>query len=273
MSTTSATKLCAVIGAPVAHSLSPAMHNAAFAYLGLDYVYAACAVANVPAAIVGAAALGFAGLNVTVPHKESALVACAPDAIARAVGAVNTITFDRGRAFGTNTDVVGLEHAIDALVTMPLRRAVVFGAGGAARAALYVLFARGVSVSVCSRRSRRLEVGGRQLVASAISDLGPAGIEQIVAEADLIIDSTPLGLADGAFCWPIAAAHEDAAVIDLVVRRETPVSRAAKARGLRVQVGDVMLLQQGVAAFERFTGVAAPVDVMRAALARAMEAT
>ncbi len=266
--------MCAVIGWPVAHSLSPAMHNAAYSHLALDYAYAAFPVptGEVAAAIAGAQALGFAGLNVTVPHKEAALACCVPDAVAKAVGAVNTITFDGGAAAGTNTDVYGLEQTLSALAPAKLARAVILGSGGAARAAAYVLAARGIAFSVCARRERRIHVGDRHLEVFSIDALGSRFFEELLAEADLLVDATPLGLGDEPTPWPVAALRSDAVVVDLVVRKQTPLSRAATARGLRVQVGDVMLLHQGAAAFTRFTGVAAPVEVMGTALHSAMEA-
>lgn len=274
MSLTAATRLCGVIGWPVGHSLSPAMHNAAYAHLGLPYAYAALPVraGDVGAAIDGARALGFVGLNVTVPHKEEALRCCDADDLARAVGAVNTVCFDGATAVGTNTDVLGLERALEALGPDELRRAVIFGAGGAARAAAYVLDARGVAITVCARRARQLDVSGRRHPVVAVDDLGQSGLGELLAAADLVVDATPLGLRDDPTPWPISALRDEARVLDLVVRAHTPLERAARARGLRAAVGDVMLLHQGAAAFFRMTGVEAPLDVMRAALARALEA-
>ena len=274
MSLTAATRMCAVIGWPVAHSFSPAMHNAAYAHLALDYAYAALPVpkGRVPVAIAGAKALGFAGLNVTVPHKEEALACCQPDDVAQAVGAVNTITFEGGVVTGTNTDVYGLEQTLSLFSPAKLERAVIFGAGGAARAAAYVLAARGMTFALCARSARRIEVGGRHHEVLALDKLGSTGLWALLCVADLIVDATPLGLRDDPTPWPIAALRSDTVVVDLVARKQTPLARAAKARGLRVHVGDVMLLHQGAAAFARFTGVAAPVEIMRTALHRAMEA-
>jgi shikimate dehydrogenase len=264
--------MCAVIGWPVTHSFSPAMHNAAFAHLSLPYAYAALPVkpGEVAVAVAGARALGFAGLNVTVPHKEEALTCCSPDATAQAVGAVNTITFSTEQTLGSNTDVFGLDCAIDAVTEHPPQRALILGAGGAARAAVYVLAARGVAFSLLARGARTIDVAGKSYEVEAASQLGESGIARVFAEADLVIDATPLGLGDDPTPWPVHALPGGAAVIDLVVRRETPLSRAATARGLRTAVGDVMLLQQGAAAFRLFTGLDAPVEVMRSALHAAM---
>ncbi|MEO6950535.1 MAG: shikimate dehydrogenase [Polyangia bacterium] len=259
------TRICGLIGADVSHSFSPAMHNAAFAHLELDMAYAAWRVSDVPKAIEGARALGFLGLNVTSPHKEVALAACIPDDLAIAVGAVNTIVFSYGAARGTNTDVHGVERALDAFAPRHLEHAVVVGAGGAARAVIYALASRGIKVKLIARRECTLHVGSRSYRSQPIEDAG-------FADADLVIDATPLGLGEGPPAWSVNALPPRAVVLDLCVRRSTPLTRAAAARGLVAQAGDTMLLHQGVIAFERFAGRHAPVEVMRAALDRALDA-
>lgn len=266
------TRLCGLIGDPVAHSYSPAMHNAAFAHLGLDYAYAAMRVAasDVPAAIDGARALGFAGLNVTAPHKEAAFAVCEPDELARAVGAVNTITFSSGACHGANTDVYGVERAIDAAAASPVRRAVLLGAGGAARAVVYALARREVELQLCARRAHSLTIAGVEYPVQALASLGALGLAQLLGQADLIVDATPLGHGEEAPPWPLDAIRSDALVLDLVVRAETPLTRACAARGLRARTGAEMLLHQGAAAFERFTSRPAPVEVMRDALQAAL---
>jgi len=258
------TRLCGVVGDPVAHSLSPAMHNAAFAYLGLDFAYVALpvATADLAAAIDGARALGFVGLNVTLPHKEAALSCCEPDELARAVGAVNTIVFDGGRARGTNTDVHGVDQSLgDARIG----RAVVVGAGGAARAAIYALDRRGVDVEVLARTARPL--GARRTIA-----LDDGRASTVLSRADLVIDATPIGLGEGPIAWPIDVLPPSVRVIDLVARASTPLLRAAQAQRLAVKSGADMLLHQGALAFELFTQRRAPVDVMRRALRDALDA-
>ncbi len=265
-----ATRVCALIGAPVAHSLSPAMHNAAYSHLGLDLVYVALHVepAGLSAAIAGAAALGFVGLNVTAPHKEAALACCDPDDDAKAVGAVNTIVFSAAGARGTNTDLVGLERAIEVACPRGVRRALVLGAGGAARAAISVLDGAGAEVSIAARSARRVEVRGISHEVHALASLTPS----LLGELDLVIDATPAGLNDGGPLIDVALLPGDAAVLDLSVRSSTPLTRAARAQGLRTELGHEMLLHQGAAGFLLFTGQPAPITEMRAALDRAREA-
>ena len=260
------TRICGLIGAEVSHSFSPAMHNAAFSHLGLDMAYAAWRVSDVATAIEGAKALGFLGLNVTAPHKEAALGACIPDELASAVGAVNTIVFSYGAARGTNTDVHGVERALDEFAPRRLERAVVVGAGGAARAVLYALDLRGIDAQLLARRDLQVLVGSRAYRSRPLEDAA-------LARADIVIDATPVGLGDGPPAWSVEALRPDAVVLDLVVRRSTPLTRAAAARGLVARAGETMLLHQGALAFERFAGRHAPVEVMRAALDRALDAT
>ena len=258
------TRICGLIGAEVSHSFSPAMHNAAFAYLGLDMAYAAWSVSDPKLAIDGARALGFLGLNVTAPHKEAALTACVPDEVAIAVGAVNTIVFSYGVARGTNTDVHGVARALDAFAPRQIEHGVVVGAGGAARAVIHALRSKNIDVTLLARRDCTLYVGARSYRSQPI-------VAAAFAEADLVVDATPLGLGDSPPAWSVDALPSSAVVLDLVARRSTPLTRAAEARGLQAQAGDTMLLHQGAMAFERFTGRTAPIDVMRAALDRALD--
>jgi shikimate dehydrogenase len=265
--TSTATRLYGVIGWPVAHSRSPAMHNAALAALGLDAVYLAFAVApeRLAAALAGARALGVAGLNVTIPHKEAALALVAPDELAARVGAVNTLTFDEDTVHGTNTDVHGFLQLCAEAGAPASPRAIVLGAGGAARAVVAALEGRARALTVVGRRSGTLTVGGIGHAVAPWSEL-PARLPG----CDLLIDATPRGLDDAAPAVDLEPLPPEAVVLDLVVRRETAITRAAKARGLRAQAGAAMLLHQGAAALERWTGRPAPVEVMRRALDAAL---
>ncbi len=256
--------MCALLGAPVAHSLSPAMHNAAFSYLGLDLTYVALHVEppELRAAIAGARSLGFVGLNLTAPHKEAAMACCEPDEHARAVGAVNTLLFEQTTTRGSNTDTDGLAQAIATACPHGVRHALILGAGGAARAAAYVLDRADAEVTVAARRSRCLKIGETEHEVQTLRELAPA----LLHEIDLVIDATPVGLGEAAPLIDVALLPADAVVIDLSVRPSTALSRAAMARGLRAQLGDEMLLHQGARAFSLFTGRAAPLAEMRAAL-------
>jgi shikimate dehydrogenase len=228
---TGRTRLVALLGKPVSGSLSPRMQNAAFAARGLDWAYVACEVNDVRAAIRGLVALGFAGANVTIPHKEEAARACD-----EADGdAVNTLVFADGRVLGSNTDreiVAGIEA----------ERVCLIGAGGAARALLPAL-------------------PGEVRQFSRSGDWPPDA-----SDADLVVNATPVR--DEALVeLRTEQAVVDLAYRD--DGRETALVAAARAAGCRVVVdGLEALVRQGAASFERWTQVPAPVDVMRAALRR-----
>jgi shikimate dehydrogenase len=262
------------MGSPVRHSLSPAMHNAAFAALGLDWAYVAFEVrpGDVPAALAGARALGLGGLSVTIPHKGA--VASEVDelsAAARAVGAVNTVVpLADGRLRGDNTDGAGfLASLADEGFDPRGRRCLVVGAGGAARAVVYALAQAGAAeVAVVNRSQDRAE-SAAALAASA----GRVGAPADAAAADLVVNATPLGLAGSdPRTLPPGSAHlgPGQLVVDLVPNpAETPFLVAARDRGARVAGGLGMLVHQGALAFELWTGRAAPVAVMRAAAVQA----
>jgi shikimate dehydrogenase len=269
------TRLAAVIGSPVRHSLSPAMHNAAFRALDLDWIYLAFEVAvdEVAAAFAGARALRIAGLSVTIPHKAAALAAVDEStAAARAVGAVNTIVAsDDGGLRGDNTDGPGFIAALADEGFDPAGMVcAVVGAGGAGRAVVHALAGAGAAeVVVVNRSLERAE--------SAAALAGPAGRVGTGADlehADLVVNATPLGLA--------GAATEDLPLdpgllgpghllVDLIPNPAvTPLMRAARDRGAQVAGGLGMLVHQGALAFELWTGRPAPIEVMRAAAVEAL---
>lgn len=231
---TAETRLVALLGHPVAHSLSPRMQNAAFAARALDWAYVALDMPpeRLAEALRGLAAQGFAGANVTAPHKEAAFRLCdeAFD-LAREAASVNTLRFDEGRILGWTTDV-------EILRGLEAERPAIVGAGGAARA-----FAAALP-------------GARSF--SRRGDWPPR-----TEDADLVVHATPL--VDELPFEP----REGQTVVDLAYRpdgRPTALVEAARAAGCRVLDGLDVLVAQGAASFERWTGVAAPVDVMRAAV-------
>lgn len=269
----SETRLAAVIGFPVRHSLSPAMHNAAFRELGLDWIYVACEVAPgaVEGAFGGVRALGFGGLSVTIPHKAAALEAVdeVTDA-ARSVGAVNTVvpTAD-GRLRGDNTDGAGFLASLSEEGFDPTGRVcAVLGAGGAARAVVHALAGAGAAeIIVVNRTPARAES-----TAALAGATGRVGAAADVARAELVVNATPLGLA-GSPGLPLdpELLGESQLVVDLVPNPAvTPLMRAARERGAGVAGGLGMLVHQGALAFELWTGRPAPVGVMRAAAVRAL---
>jgi shikimate dehydrogenase len=284
------TGLLGVVGWPIAHSRSPAMQNAALAALGLDLVYLAFAVPSgkLPQAIDGARALGARGLNVTVPHKEAALSLCQPDALASAVGAVNTLVFDEDAIRGTNTDVHGFRALLEEAGGATPGRAVILGAGGAARAVVAALGGHSAAAAAATATVPAavsivtVSRSGRSIPGAAAARWPETAAETraLLEDCTLLVDATPRGLAGAASsaaqnsadsppsATPLAldALPPHALVLDLVVSRETALTRAARARGLRAESGAAMLLHQGAASLERWIGRPAPLDVMRAAL-------
>lgn len=261
----------AVLGDPVAHSRSPAMHDAALGMLGLPHRYFALRVepSALPSALFGARALGFGGLNLTVPHKQAAcglVDRLAPSA--ERIGAVNTIVFEDGAMIGHNTDGVGFVAGLAELSTMLPRRAVVLGSGGAARAVVDALHHEAsAEVRWVSRRPGGLPPGPWQPV--AWDDVADA-----MAEADLLVNATTVGMHGGPSAFPralpLADLHADARVVDLVYPRVPGgLLDQAEALGFAAQDGLPMLLWQGVRALEHWLGQSlgpSVVDAMRGAI-------
>lgn len=279
----SRTRMFGLLGHPVAHSLSPAMHNAAFRALEMNAVYLAWDVApgRVETALRGLAALGCGGANITVPHKEEAFRSVDRlDESARLAGSVNTVLFTPDGLAGHNTDAPGfLRAAREELGWEPAgSRVMVCGAGGAGRA-IALFSARGGAgeVILCDTDRPRASRVADELRAAApgtgIRVLG-SGAEAAAAAAacDLVVQATPLGMKDSdPSPLPPDAFRAGQAAFDLVyVRPETPFMASARRAGARVANGLGMLLGQGALAFELWTGCAPPTHRMRRALERAV---
>lgn len=270
-----------LLGWPVGHSRSPAMHNAAFQALGLNWEYLLLPVAPeyVADAVRGLRAFGFAGANVTVPHKQAVMAGLDEVTVeARAIGAVNTIVNREGWLVGHNTDALGFLRALREAGVEPRGcRAVVLGAGGAARAVVYALLAARAQVTIANRTvgtARRLGnefgalFGARVLVLPLTMDLA-----RVLVAADLLVNTTSVGMArpgdprPGADPLPAGLAlRAGIAVNDLVYAPlETALLCRARAAGAQTVDGLGMLVHQGAAAFELWTGQKAPVETMRAA--------
>jgi shikimate dehydrogenase len=261
------TRLAGVIGWPVEHSRSPQMHNAAYAALGMDWAYVAMPVepARLEQALRGAAALGFVGLNVTIPHKQATAAICdelSPEA-RRADSANTVLVLEDGRLRGETTDGQGM---LDAIGDLPGPAALVLGAGGAARAAVAALAGAGVAVTVSARRQEAAEQLARELGATATG--WPAR-----DAPELIVNATPLGQAGEADRLPLdAGLLEGRVVCDLAYRgdgAETGLIAAARQSGARAVDGLDVLVGQGALAFRLFTGAEPPVEIMRAAVRNA----
>ena len=250
----------AVIGHPIAHSRSPQMHNAAYAALGLEWHYGAVDVApdELERFVRGLADSGFAGINITIPHKQAVLALCdmvAPEATA--AGSVNTIVVaNDGRLVGHSTDGRGLVWALGGISPST---ALVLGSGGAARAAVHALKDGGWTVMVSARSWQ------------AAHELGAERQHWPPPEAaPLVVNATPIGQAWDPAQMPIAPwlIEPGSTVCDLAYRGDgqpTPLVAAAAERGARVVDGLDVLVGQGILAFELMTGQKAPVEVMRSA--------
>jgi len=281
------TRLLGIMGWPIEHTLSPTMHNAAFAALGMNWVYLALPVPpdQVEAALRGMVALGFRGGNVTVPHKEAVMAYL--DHIteaAQAMGAVNTIVVEEdGRLVGDNTDWAGFMAALRERGFEPRGwRALVLGAGGAARAVVYGLARSGAQVTILNRTPERAEALIQHLTPSvppsslSFRPLDRDGLAEEAARADLLVNATPVGMwpHEEASLWPDSLPYPSHLLAyDLIYRpRETKLLRQARLAGAPTINGLEMLVHQGALGFEMWTGMAAPKKVMRAACERALKA-
>ncbi|WP_411965584.1 shikimate dehydrogenase [Haloferax sp. YSMS24] len=257
-----------LVGNPVGHSASPPMHEAAYEATGVDARYVTfeperSAIAD---AIAGADALGVAGLNVTIPFKRDVLELVDPDPLAERIGAVNTIDFGTGKPNGYNTDAAGVTRAFEHHgVELDGADAVVVGAGGAGRAAAFALADAGSTVHIANRTAAKAEE-----LASVVPGATGGGLETLerVGDADVLVNATSVGMeAPTETPVPAAHLHADLAVLDAVYTPlETRLLREAADAGAVTVDGAWMLLLQGVEAFELWTGLDAPVDVMDEAL-------
>jgi shikimate dehydrogenase len=254
-----------VCGWPVAHTRSPQMHNAALAAVGLNgwrYIKLPLPPELFAETVRALPAAGFRGVNVTIPHKQAALaLADSASEAARAIGAANTLTFEDGAIRADNTDAPGL---LAALPDPPAgQSALVLGAGGAGRAAAWALKTAGADVAVWNRTPERAEALAAELGVRAVTEPGPAQI---------LINCTSVGLHDPDATFkalPVRADELSAGslVVDMVYRDGgTRLLEAARTRGARVVDGLEILVAQGAASFERWTGLAAPRQAMREAV-------
>lgn len=273
------TQFCGVIGNPVEHSLSPAIHNAAFQELGLNCVYLAWKVEAIGDAIKGLRALGnFLGASVTIPHKVSAMPFLDHvEATARQVGAINTIVAEKGRLSGYNTDATGALRALrEGGVELTGRHIVMLGSGGAARAIGFALAAESgadkltlLGVDDKERTTLAADVRSKTTLAVEEFHLDEATLVRTLPGAQVLIHCTPIGMSPkvDATCVPASLLHADLAVMDIVYNpRETRLLKDAKRAGCKTIPGLEMFLNQAATQFELWTNQSAPVDVMRTVL-------
>ncbi len=275
-SITPSTRICAVIGNPVAHSLSPALHNAAFQELGLDFIYVAFRVEDLKSALAGMRALeNFRGMSITIPHKIEAMKYLDEIAEAdRSIGSINTIINEKGRLIGMGTDGPGaLKALVDAGVSLDTKSVLMLGSGGAARAIAFTLALKSglskltildINEGMLQGLAADLKSGTSACIEfAALTEKTLAGAME---QADVIINCTPIGMhpKEGVSLVPAKLFRPGQVVFDVVYTPlETKLLADAGSRGLQVISGVEMFINQAVLQFREFTGVDAPVEVMR----------
>lgn len=262
------TEYVAIFGNPVAHSLSPQMHNAAFSHLGLNLAYLAFRVDEAGEAASAIRKLGFRGASITVPHKEEIIPHLDEvDEIGRTIGAVNTVLSREGRLYGSNTDWLGVVQALEQITELGGKRGLILGAGGAARSAIHGLQSKNTQVFVMNRNEAR----GQKLAAEMHCTFVPwQAWDQF--RTDFIVNATTVGMSatQDQSLVPAHWLQDGMVVLDMVYRPlKTKLLKDAETAGCVCVSGLDMLLYQGVAQFEMWTGKAAPVEVMRRALEEA----
>ena len=291
------TKVVGIIGNPVGHSFSPAMFNAAFKAMKMNYVYVPFKVEkkDLKAAITGAKSLGIKGLNVTIPHKQNVINELDKfDIMANLIGAVNTIDFADGVSKGYNTDCVGAVRAIKEVSGLKDKNVVIVGAGGAARAIAFQIAMEGVNnLNIINRSAKKAEsliYDIKTLLSADFSnnskldditidfsnidlEFGYGGLDKLsecLKDGDILIDTTPIGMHPNMNEAPIATneiMHSDLIVNDIVYNPlETTLIKEAKKANATPISGIKMLLYQGAENFKIWTGKEAPIDLMEETL-------
>ncbi len=280
------TLLAGIFGYPIRHSISPAMHNAAFARLGIDAVYSAWETTpdGLAAGVASLRNEDYLGANVTVPHKQAVMEHLDDiDDLATRIGAVNTIVNQEGQLLGSNTDALGFINSlrIEAGVSAAGLEVVLIGAGGAARAAAYALADERVSaLAIANRTVERAEslaneIAGTGILASAFG-LDDPDFLSACERADLIVNSTSVGMlhgpAEDISPIPAEVISPECVIYDMVYNPpKTPLLMDAERLGAKCVGGLPMLVYQGAAAWSRWTGQEAPVDVMFEAAKEALD--
>jgi shikimate dehydrogenase len=268
------TQIYALIGDPIGHSLSPYIHNAAFKYLKLDFVYVTFKVTrkNVKEALQGARALGIRGLNVTMPLKTAVIQHLDKlDSNAIKIGAVNTILNEDGKLIGYNTDGLGALNTLKAKGQNPAgKNILILGAGGAARAVAFALCKEANAITILNRTLEKAKALTEELSKNfnkkiSYGELNGKTLRKEIEKADILLNATSVGMAPHENETPVDMKflHSNLTVFDLVYNpSETRLLREAKAVGAKTVNGICMLIHQGALSFEIWTGRKAPIDVM-----------
>ena len=269
------TIICGVIGDPVEHTMSPAMHNAAFNKLGLDYAYVAFKVSpdKLVLAVEGMRALNLRGLNVTIPHKIAVMeLLDRLDPTAEKIGAVNTIVNDNGVLTGCNTDAAGfLQPLLEKGIEPEGKDIVIVGAGGASRGIASVLAESGARLTILNRSLERAEHLARQVLkntgkAIIVIELSNKNLKQAIGKAEILINATSVGMNPNIEETPVPATllRSGLTVYDVVYNPvRTRFLHEAEAAGAATIGGLDMLVWQGALAFEKWTGQKPPVALMK----------
>ena len=281
---TGKTRVCGLIGDPVEHSISPAMHNAAFQALGLDYIYLPFRVASedLKKAIDGMRALNLCGLNVTIPHKVAVMQYLDElDPLAEKIGAVNTIVNNDGKLKGYNTDAAGFIKALAASGMKPAGKHVaLLGAGGAARAIAFALADNGAEITILNRKQElnwavelAARVGKAYKKKFQALELNIKALKATLADTDILVNATSVGMfpkIDDTLV-PAGLIKPGLAVYDIIYNPiETKLLKEAGQAGAKTIGGLDMLVGQGTIAFELWTGKKAPVEIMKKAATKAL---
>jgi 3-dehydroquinate dehydratase/shikimate dehydrogenase len=263
------TRVYGVIGNPIGHSLSPVLQNAGFQACKMDAVFLPFLVRDLRDFLHSVAALGMAGFAITLPHKQAILRHLDDcDPMAAAIGAVNTVVVrGDGKLYGYNTDYVGVLRALERRIPLRGSRALIFGAGGAARAVAFALAESGASVCVCARRAQAAKALARVVGGEVVER------RRLQREFfDAIVNTTPVGMHPAEGRSPLEARELNCRLVfDLIYRpRVTKLMQLAARRGIETVSGVEMFVAQGTAQWEIWTGERAPVDAMRGAVLRAL---
>ena len=271
------TRICGIIGDPIEHTMSPVMHNAAFKNKGVDYVYLPFRVEKeeLGKAIEGMRALNMRGLNITIPHKVAVIQFLDElDHLADKIGAVNTIVNDNGVLKGYNTDATGfLQALLERGIEPKGKSVVILGAGGASRAISFILAERGSHLVILNRL---LELDWAKELANRISriftrevealELNKENLSRVLGKADILINATSVGMSPDINETPVTSAllRPNLVVYDIVYNPiKTRFQREAEVAGATTISGLDMLVWQGALAFEKWTGLKAPVELMK----------
>ncbi|HSW47729.1 MAG TPA: shikimate dehydrogenase [Candidatus Saccharimonadales bacterium] len=264
------TKICMSIGHPIGNSLSPLMHNTGFEKLKIDneYVFTACNVKpeNIENCIKGIRALGIRGVSVTMPHKKAIMQYLDDiDDTAVQIGAVNTIVNNDGKLTGFNTDWLGVVNSIQKVSSFAGKKALVLGAGGAARAAIFGLIKMGANVIIINRTDK----SAIALADEFFCEYAPYSELERAKRMDIIVNTTSVGMHPDENHSPLPKQFitKEQTILDAVYfPYETQLIKNAKAQGAKAIHGAEMLLQQGLEQFKLYTGVNAPEETMRSVL-------